>query len=119
MVGIVVKNYQHFNKSLPNWNTPQGVLVKSKDHYDRLCKEAGMVSYEKAKEMASGPKTKDYLLSKKAQSIIESARNSKDRNGRVKLSDKTVKAMAEIGAINKRVPSYMELPKAYQLKGGF
>ena len=47
---IIVKKYEHFNRSLPNWNTPKGVYIKSKDDYDRKLKEAGMVSYEKMQQ---------------------------------------------------------------------
>lgn len=119
MFGIIVKNYAHVNRSLPNWDSPQGKIVRSKDHYDRLCKEAGMISYEKAQEMATGPKTKDYELSKSAQQIIESAKNSKNSKGQVKLSQRTVDAMVKIGAIGKKIPSYMQLPSAYSKKGGF
>lgn len=118
-VGIIVKSYAHHNKALPNWNTPKGVWVKSKDHYDRLCKEAGMISYDKAQEIASGSKRKDYKLSNQAKAIIEAARSAKDSKGNVKLGDRTVEAMVKIGAIGKKVPSYMQLPRAYQSVGGF
>ena len=111
---IIVKNYQHINSALPNWNTPKGVLVKSKDHYDKLCKEAGMVPYEKNN---SGPKLKDYNLSSKAKAIIEAAKNAKDSKGRVKLSDRTVDALKDIGAIGKKIPDYVNIPKSK--KGGF
>lgn len=118
MPAIIVNNYAHINRSLPNWDSPYGKIVKSKDHYDRLMKENGMISYEKAQEIASGPKTKDYILSKNAKAIIEQARNSKDRRGNVKLSDKTVTAMVKMGAIGKKIPNYMKLPAGYTT-GGF
>lgn len=113
MTAIIVKNYTHFNRSLPNWDTPKGVYVKSKDHYDRLCKEAGMISYDKSKEI-NKKKSKEYVLSDKAHSIMESARATKDSKGRVKLGDRTIDAMVKIGAIGKKIPSYMELPSAYR-----
>ena len=117
MPNIIIKNYEHFNKSLPNWNTPQGVHVKSKSHYDKLCKEAGMVSDEKAKEQNSGFGRKEYSLSNKAKAIISAARASKDKKGNVKLSDKTIDAMRSIGAIGKSIPDYIKPPK--NGKGGF
>lgn len=115
---IVKQSYAHVNKSFPDWDSPQGRIVKNKDHYERLMKENGMISYEKAKEIASGPKRKDYILSKKAKSIIESAKNSKTSKGKVSLSSKTVDAMIKMGAIGKKIPDYMKLPSAYTT-GGF
>jgi hypothetical protein len=117
MVGIIVKNYAHFNTALPNWNTPKGVYVKSKDHYDRLCKESGMVSYDKAKQQASKPTRKEYVLSGSAKEIIEAAKRSKDKKGNVKLSDRTIDAMVKLGAINKKIPSHVNIPS--KTKGGF
>jgi hypothetical protein len=113
MVGIIVKSYAHVNKALPNWDTPHGKVIRSKDHYDYEMKKAGMVSYEQAQQMATGPKLKDYKLSKDAQAIIESARASADSKGNVKLSDKTVAAMIKKGAIGKKIPSYMGTSTEY------
>lgn len=118
MVQIIVKNYNHFNKALPNWDTPNGVHVKNKDHYDRLCKENGMISYEQAKDQEKNKVLKSYALSEKGKSIIAAAKQSKDSRGNVKLSDKTIDAMRSIGAVGKKIPNYMQLPSNYG-KGGF
>ena len=98
-MNIIVKNYEHLNRSLPNWNTPKGVYVKNKDHYDRLMKESGMVSYEKMQDQASQKKTKDYSMSKEGLEIIKTVKNSADRRGNVKLSDRTIDAMVKKGII--------------------
>lgn len=113
MVHVIVKNWEHFNRSFKNWDTPYGVHVKSKDHYDRLMKEQGMVSIDKVK---SSEGLKDYKLSAKAKGIIEACKASTDSKGKIKsLGDNTIKAMKEIGAIGKKeVPSYMQLPKHYE-----
>ena len=116
---IVKQSYAHFNRSLPNWTSPKGVWVKSKDHYDRLCKENGMVTFEKAQEQATGPKRKEYKLSKESASLINAASARCDSKGRVKLSDKMIDTMIKKGAIGKRVPEYMKLPAAYKAQGGF
>ena len=99
---IVRQSYKHINSSLPNWDTPTGKYVKNKDHYDRLMKESGMISYEKAKGIANGPKTKEYKLSNTAQDIISAAKNSKDSRGNVKLSDRTIDALIKHGAIGNK-----------------
>ena len=115
---IIVKNYAHVNKSFSNWDTPNGRIVRSKDHYERLCEEQGMISYEESIERSKDNGKKPYILTEKAKAIIQAAKNSKDSRGTVKLSDKTIDAMRSIGAINKNIPSYMQLPTAYN-KGGF
>lgn len=121
-VGIIIKNYNHINRSLPGWDTPQGRLVKNKDHYDRLCKEHGMVSYEQAQEIsekARQAKIKPYKISEESKAIIEHAKNSKTADGRVKLSDRAISKLIEKKAIGKVIPEYMKLPSAYSDKGGF
>lgn len=119
---IVKSSYAHINRSLPNWDSPQGRIVKNRDHYDRLCKENGMVSYEKAEEMADiarKSKIKPYEISKDALAIIKAAKNSSDNKGNVKLGDKVIKAMIDKKIIGKKIPSYMQLPSSYNGKGGF
>lgn len=117
---IIVKNYAHHNTSFKNWDTPKGVWVKSKDHYDRLMKEQGMVSYEKAQEIADKSrksKIKDYKVSKETMAIIEHAKNSKDKHGNVKLSDRAIDILVKKKIIGKKIPDYMKLPACYDKKG--
>lgn len=116
MVAIIVKNYSHLNKAFANWDTPQGKLVKSKDHYDRLMKQEGMISYEEMQRRAETKKLKNYEVSSDTRAIIQAAKNSKDKNGNIKLGDKAVQALIKKGVIGKKIPSYMQLPSVY--KGG-
>lgn len=109
---IIVKKYEHFNRALDTH-------VRSKDHYDKLMKQGNYISYEENQERTKNNGNKNYILSEKGWDIIKSAKNSKDSKGRVKLSDRTIDAMKEIGAIDKKVPEYMKLPSAYTGKGGF
>jgi hypothetical protein len=114
---IIVKSYGHINKSFGGWDTPQGRIVKNRDHYDRLMKEQGMVSFEKAQEMADKAKEaniKPYVLSKTSQDIINSVRLSADRKGNVKLGDRAIKALIDKKAIGKKIPDYMKLPERYK-----
>lgn len=119
MVGIIIKKYDHVSKAFGNWDTPQGRVVKNKDHYDRLMKENNMITFEESQQREKNQKLKPYVVSKKALDIIHSAKNSKDSKGRVKLSDRTIDAMKEIGAIGKKIPSYMNVPKMKSDMGGF
>lgn len=118
MVNIIVKSYEHFNKSLPNWDTPKGKYIRTKDQYDRAIKESGMISYEESNQKNASKKLKDYSLSNEAKKIIQAAKNSKDKRGNVKLSDRTIDAMVSRGIIGKKIPDYMKLPYSYT-KGGF
>ncbi len=115
MVHIIVKqSYNHYNTSL-------GMQIKNKDHYDRVCKERGMVSYEKAQEMAEKgrkDKIKDYKISKDSIALIQSIKQTADSKGNVKLGDKAIKALIDKKAIGKKIPENM-VPKAYNAKGGF
>lgn len=114
---IIVKNYEHFNRSMGNWDTPKGKYIKSKSQYENEMAKQGLKPVEQFGQVSEASR-KEYKLSEKARAIIESARSSKDSKGRVKLSDRTIDAMKSIGALGKKIPSYMQLPSAYN-QGGF
>lgn len=116
---IIVKTYEHFNRSMPGWDTPKGVHVKSKDHYDRLMKENGMITHEEAARRLEKDNLKPYKVSNESLEIIKAAKSGMDRKGNVKLSDTAIKALIDKKAIRKYVPDYMQLPSAYSNKGGF
>ena len=101
MPEIIVKKYEHFNTALPNWDTPKGKYIKSKNHYDSELKKSGMVRSDRFGQVHE-PARKDYILSKDARKIIEAAKNSKDKNGNVRLSGRAIEAMKAIGAIKKK-----------------
>ena len=96
--------------------------IRNKDHYDRVCKERGMVSYEEAAELAAKgrlAKQKPYVVSKESEDIIRYANSIKDKKGNVKLGDVAIGKLIAKKAIGKKIPDYMKLPSAYQPKGGF
>lgn len=96
--------------------------IRSKAHYDRVCKEGGWVSYEQAQEMADKgkkEKIKDYKISDESLEIINAARQRADKKGNVKLADSAVDALISKKAIGKKIPDYMQLPSYYDGKGGF
>lgn len=115
---IIIKKWEHVNRSFSNWDTPNGVHVKSKDHYDRLMKESGAISYEKAQELVKNKKMKEYKISDESLEIIKSAKSHADKNGNVKLSDSAIKALIDRKAIGRKIPSYMKLPSKYTGQGG-
>jgi len=112
---IVKQSYNHYNSSL-------GMQIRNKDHYDRVCKEMGMVTYEQAEEIAAksrAEKIKPYKVSKESEELIKYANQIKDKKGNLKLGDVAINKLIEKKAIGKKIPEYMNLPSAYQNKGGF
>lgn len=111
---VVKQSYNHYNRSL-------GMQIRSKDHYDRVCKEGGWVSYEQAQAMAEEgrkKKIKPYEVSKESKELIQYANSIKDKKGNLKLGDVAINKLIEKKAIGKTIPSYMELPSVYN-KGAF
>lgn len=115
---IVKSSYSHVNKAFSGWDTPEGKLIKNKDHYDRTMKEQGMISYEEMQRRSENKNLKEYKVSKDSLAIIQAAKNSKTKNGQIHLGDKTIKALIDKKVIGKKIPSYMQLPSAYS-QGGF
>lgn len=110
---IVKQSFNHINSSFKNWDTPTGVKVKNKDHYDRLMKEQGMVSFDKAQEIADKSrkdKLKDYKISKDSMDLIQSIKQGADKKGNVKLGDRAIKALIDKKAIGKKIPDYIKIP---------
>lgn len=123
MVYIICKNYEHFNKALPNWNSPKGRYIRNKHQYQEEMKKAGLIPYEQAERILE-QKEREYRdwkpkPTKDCLDIIEAARQSADKKGRVKLSDRTIDKMIKMGAIKNRDIFADKLPKHYQEKGGF
>lgn len=112
---IVKQSYNHYNTSL-------GMHIKNKDHYDRVCKEKGMVPIEVAQEMAEKgrkEKIKPYKISEQSLAIINAAKQTADKKGNIKLGDRAIDALIKRKAIGKKIPDYMKLPAHYNNQGGF
>ena len=115
---IIVKKYQHFNRSFKKWDSPKGRYISSRSEYEKAMKEEGMIPYEQAKEIAECQqhKREEYpnKLSPKAMSLLTSVNVKKD--GKIKLSDRQVDRLQEIG-VKVKLPDW--LPKHYKEAGGF
>ena len=104
---IINKNYEHINSAFPDWDTPTGRYVRSKDHYDRIMKENGFVPYDESK---SRTELKPYVLSEKAQRLLYIIKRDK-REGKIRMTTEIVNRMKEIGAIKEtKIPAYMMIP---------
>lgn len=93
---VIVKNYEHYNRSLPNWDTPYGKYIGSKSQYDNECAKAGMISQEKADELADKKAAElksDYTVSDDTIDLINST--TKNSDGTVHVSDRAIDRLIE------------------------
>jgi len=103
------------------FNHAFGCFVESKAHYKKLMKERGLVPFEEADRLAeefdtNNRRQSSYELSPKAQDIIRSVRATADKNGNIKLGNRAINALMEIGAIGN--DSQYE-PDLCTMHGGF
>jgi len=118
--GVIVKNYEHYNRSFSKWNDSRGRYIGSRSDYEKALNEEGMVTQEEAEKtgLNTGAKHADYSISSDTLQLIESVRNTADSNGNIKPSDKAVEALNK--KINRKQQEYNKrwLPDAYDT-GGF
>lgn len=106
-----MNGYEHINTAFPDWDTPYGRHVKSKDHYDRIMKENGFISYEESKDINKDGGLKPYILSEKAKKILHIVSRDK-KNGKVRMTTELINRMKEIGAIkDTKIPEYIMIPE--------
>jgi len=111
---IKVKHYEHFNRSLPNWDTPKGKYISSRKQYEEEMKKGGFVDYDEGCKRAQQNKNNkgEYTgLSSCATSVIKAARLQSDKKGRIKPSGRLLDAMKEVG-VKFSVPDWC--PKKYR-----
>lgn len=113
--GIIVKNYEHFNRSLPKWDCAKGKYIGSKAQYEKACRDAGLVPFEKSDYKESTPRKASYT--KDAVEFLESVKSVADSKGNVKLSDNQINYMVEKGIIKDR--DKISIPRGTPLEGGF
>ena len=125
MVGIHVKNYEHTNRALGNWDTPRGKYISSKKQYFNELAKQGMMPYEEATKITDlkeeAAKNKPLLPSQDTKDILRYAQTHADSEGNVKLSGKIVDLMVEKKIVQDQDIFYKKLPKCYQdiQVGGF
>ena len=110
MVGIIVKKYEHFNRSLGNWDSPKGKYIGSKAQYEKELAKQGFVSFEEAEKMKTNPHKEYKGISVKAMEVCKAAKDMADRKGNLRIGTRLQKAMESVG-----VSFDMDkLPKHYQ-----
>ena len=116
MANIIIKNYEHINSALPNWDTPTGKYIRSRSHYEQELAKAGMVSFEQAEKNKVDPHKPYKGISKEAMEVCNAAKDMADKKGRLRIGTRLQKGMEKVG-----VSFDMDkLPKHYQdiEKGG-
>lgn len=90
------RDYVHFNTSM-------GIKIESKKHYEHEMAKRGLISKEKADDIARSVNAKAHktpVLSKQANEVIKSitgGRSSWNKGEKVTLSDRQVEGMKKCG----------------------
>jgi len=105
--------YSHYNRAL-------GMKIESKAHYEYVMKQRGYVSQERGDELARIARDKKNTAPKaefsdKARAIIQAAKARADKKGNVKLGDRTIDAMIDLGVKF----DHPHMPKKFGTKGEF
>ena len=114
--GIIVKQYEHYNRAFSGWDSPQGKYISSKADYQRELDRQGMITVDEAERrgMNSGAKRMEYVLEKDTKELIENVRQTADSKGRIRPGDKAIEKLME------RKPKYNPeaLPSSLPTEGG-
>jgi hypothetical protein len=107
-IGIVVKNYQHVNRSLPNWDTPNGKYISSKKQYDEEMAKGGFQPYDGR----GRSERKKWTPSPELRKVLNEVKLTADRKGNIQPTEKLVNKMKSMGvSFNPKIMSN-------DLKGG-
>lgn len=110
--------YFNFGKHYQGYNKAMGKYIYNKSHYEEEMKNGGYVSYDEAQEIVAAKKAqkKQYTTSKTAHEILEACKSSTDKKGNVRMPDRAVDALKDMGMKFDR-----SLPEKYRNieQGGF
>lgn len=98
--GLEDHHFKHFNSSM-------GVYIYSKEHYIHELKKRGLVPFQEVERLAEewdkkNPPKKYDDLSPKASEIIRSLKLTADKDGNIRLGNRAIQALIDIGAIKTR-----------------
>jgi hypothetical protein len=108
MMEVIVKKFD------PHYNLALDKVVTSERQYKEEMRKGGFISQERGDEIVRNniEKRKEFKISKNAETWMREARMTADRQGNVKLSDRQVDAMRQMGM-------KFQDPKLNAVKGGF
>ena len=108
---IIVKRYQHFNRSLNKW-------IGSRKQYEQEMIKGGYVDFDKAEQLSEAVRqrnTKKYDgLSDKTMKFIYQVKDMANKDGTIPVTDRYVQGLKDNGV------RLDVLPKHYRVdQGGF
>ena len=118
--GIIVRNYEHYNTAFKDWKgSAKGRYISSKADYEQALAEEGMITSKQAdaEGLNKAPKRKEYTITPDTQALIESVKQTKDRKGNVKPSDRAIERLNRKKAEAKF--NSQHCPGHYSTQGGF
>jgi hypothetical protein len=92
MTYIIVKNYEHFNRSLPNWDSPKGKYIKNKKQYEEEMAKGGFKPYKE-----TSPKESKWIPSEDLKRTLGDFKQMADRKGKIHLGSKAIEKMKSMG----------------------
>lgn len=93
MVYVTVKNYEHFNKALPNWDTKDGKYIGSKAQYEKELAKGGFTPYD-----GSGkPTQKQWKPSEDLKKTLHDIKSLADKKGNIRPTTQMVDKMKKMG----------------------
>ena len=87
------KGYEHYNRAMGKW-------ITSKAHYKEEMKKGGYVTEGESNDMVASWESKhktSYKPSKDCHEIIETLKHKADKKGNVKMPEKCVEKLEEMG----------------------
>ena len=113
---IIVKHYEHFNRSFKNWDSPKGKYISSKKQYQEEMAKGGFVPYESGDHQ---PKRKEYKPSEATLKFLHQVKDMADKKGNLPITTTFVKKLQDMKVVPKEPSFYDKLPKHYTEEGGF
>jgi len=105
---IIIRNYEHHNKSFKNWDSQRGKYISSKKQYDEEMKKGGYVPYD-----GNGkPEQKKWIPSDNLKKSLHQLKDRADKKGKLPLDDGLVRQLKDSGVCLN--PKFM----TRDLKGG-
>ena len=77
-VAIIVKKWEHYNRSFSNWDTPYGKYIGSKKQYDEEMAKGGFVPYREV-----SPKVNKWVPSVDLKKTLGEIQGQKEVGGRL------------------------------------
>ena len=109
-MNIIVKSYEHFNRALPNWDSPKGKYISSRAQYEKERARNGFVPFEVA-ERSKVDNHKPYDgISNEAMEVCRAAKDMADKKGNLRIGSVLQKKMESVGVSF----DMSKLPKHYQ-----